>query len=279
MGVTGTDVAKSAADVILATDNFSYLVNAIEEGRAVTENLRKFITYIFASNVPELMPFLATRLLGIPLALSVIQILSIDLGTDLLPALALGAERPEPGIMRRPPRRGNQPLVDRSLLLRSFAWLGPLEAFFCFLGFFGVYALTLPMPEPFSVRAFLETVDQAPPAITALAATVYFAAVIFTQAGNAFACRSETQPSSRLGWLSNHWLLGAIALEIAVLGMLLVFPPLTRIYGHSMLPLPAWLYLLVSGLALYSLEWVRKRIVRWLASPSANNLLRRRTGL
>lgn len=96
MGITGTDVAKQAADVILTNDNFGAIMQAIAEGRAVYDNLRKFITYIFVSNVPELMPFIITGLFGLPLALTVPQILAIDMGTDVLPALALGMEQPEP---------------------------------------------------------------------------------------------------------------------------------------------------------------------------------------
>ena len=101
MGVTGTDVAKEAADVILTGDNFANIASAIEEGRAVYDNIRKFITYIFASNVPEIMPFILTACCSrFPLALTVAQILAIDLGTDLLPALGAGdgkarAERDE----------------------------------------------------------------------------------------------------------------------------------------------------------------------------------------
>ena len=135
MGITGTDVAREAADVVLTQDNFELIVRGIEEGRAVYDNLRKFMTYIFASNVPEVLPFLLTALFKLPLALTVLQILIIDLGTDLLPALALGMEKPEPDILNRPPRKRDQPLLDHTLLARSFAWLGPLEALLCYAGF------------------------------------------------------------------------------------------------------------------------------------------------
>ena len=103
MGIIGTDVAKEAADIILTNDNFSSIVAAIEEGRAIYDNIRKFITYIFASNIPEVLPFLLTGAIGIPPALTVRQILAIDMGTDILPALGLGSEKPEPGIMNRSP--------------------------------------------------------------------------------------------------------------------------------------------------------------------------------
>jgi sodium/potassium-transporting ATPase subunit alpha len=112
MGIAGTDVAKEAADVILLDDNFASIVAAIEEGRAVFENIRKFLTYILSSNIPELVPYLAFVLLRIPLPLTIIQILAVDLGTDMLPALALGAEKPDPGVMHRPPRARNERLLS-----------------------------------------------------------------------------------------------------------------------------------------------------------------------
>jgi sodium/potassium-transporting ATPase subunit alpha len=89
-------VAKEAADLILLDDNFASIVAAIEEGRAVFDNIRKFLTYILTSNIPELVPYLAFVLFRIPLPLTIIQILAVDLGTDMLPALALGAEKPDP---------------------------------------------------------------------------------------------------------------------------------------------------------------------------------------
>jgi len=104
MGVTGTDVARETADIVLTDDNFASIVAAIEEGRAVFDNIRKFLTYILSSNIPELIPYLAFVLFRIPLPLTIIQILAVDLGTDMLPALALGAERPSSQVMQRPPR-------------------------------------------------------------------------------------------------------------------------------------------------------------------------------
>ena len=128
MGLSGTDVAKEAADIVLLDDNFASIVAAIEEGRAVFDNIRKFMTYILTSNVPEIVPYLAFVLFRIPLPLTVMQILAVDLGTDILPAIALGAEKPDPETMRRPPRRPGTRLLDRALLLRGYLFLGPLEA-------------------------------------------------------------------------------------------------------------------------------------------------------
>ncbi len=104
MGLTGTDVAKEAADMVLLDDNFATIVNAIEEGRAIFENIKKFITYIFAHLTPEAVPYILYALFRIPLPITVMQILAIDLGTETIPALALGVEPPEANIMERPPR-------------------------------------------------------------------------------------------------------------------------------------------------------------------------------
>ena len=128
MGIAGTDVAKETADMILLDDNFATIVNAIEEGRAVYANIRKFSTYVLASNVPEVVPYLAYGLFGIPLALTVPQILAVDLGTDMVPALALGAEKPDAGIMSIPPRPRTERLMNLPLLLRAYVFLGLIEA-------------------------------------------------------------------------------------------------------------------------------------------------------
>jgi hypothetical protein len=125
MGRSGSDVAREAADIVLIEDNFADIVAGIEEGRAVFANVRKFMTYILTSNVPEIVPYLAFVLLGIPLPLTIVQILAVDLGTDILPALSLGAEQPDPDLMRRPPRLRRERLLDRGLLLRAYAFLGP----------------------------------------------------------------------------------------------------------------------------------------------------------
>ena len=199
MGIVGTDVAKEAADIILTQDDFGAITAAIEEGRGVYDNIRKFITYIFSSNIPELMPFIVKANFPLmPLALSVRQILAIDLGTDMFPALALGMEKPEPDVMKRPPRPRNQPLLDRGLLWRAFGWLGMIEAALCFAGFLAVFVLTghadeigLPVLAALSIPAnwkfslpFNQTV--------LLATTVYHAGVVTAQVGNVLACRVRT---------------------------------------------------------------------------------------
>jgi Ca2+-transporting ATPase len=271
MGIVGTDVAKEAADIILTDDNFGAIVHAVEEGRAIYDNIRKFITYIFSSNVPEILPFVVTASFpAIPLALKVRQILAIDLGTDLLPALALGMEKPEPDVMQRPPRPRGTPLLDNNLLARAFLWLGAIEAGMCYLAFFSVYIFSghgagVGLPN-FSIPFFSEFLklpisDQL---VEKMAVTVFHAGVVLAQVGNAFACRSEKSRTSHLGWLSNRYLLLGALVEILGILSIIYWPFLAGQFGHIALPPEYWGGLICFPLILYSLEWIRKQIVRKL---------------
>jgi magnesium-transporting ATPase (P-type) len=266
MGLVGTDVAKEAADVILTDDNFGAIVSAIEEGRAIYDNIRKFITYIFSSNVPEVLPFLATASLGIPLALTVRQILAIDMGTDILPALALGMEKPEPDVMSRPPRPRFQPLLDRALLLRSFLWLGMIEAVLCYAAFIAVYVLTghaAMLGLPFLASIHWPLLAFIPPGnVERVAQTVFHAGVVTSQIGNVFACRTSTAHNRQQGWTSNPMLLLGVAVELLVIAILIYVPPLARVFDHAALPLFFWPILLLFAPVLYTLEWFRKELVR-----------------
>lgn len=261
MGIAGTDVSREAADVILISDNFASITTAIEEGRAVFDNLRKFITYIFSSNVPEIVPFMLTAMFQLPLAMTVRQILAIDLGTDLFPALALSVEKPEPDVMLRPPRQRDKPLITRSLLLRAFLWLGVIETILCYFGFFLVYDNGMSWArELFPALQLLPT----SPAESnyALALTMFYAGVVTAQVGNAFACRTERNRGSRLGWLSNPFLLAGIAIELAILLTFIYFPPLATVLALVPLPAEFWLLLVLFAPILYSLDWIRKWLVR-----------------
>jgi len=268
MGIIGTDVAKEAADVILTNDNFASIATAIAEGRALYDNLRKFVTYIFASNIPEILPFMLTALAKIPLALQVQQILAIDLGTDLLPALALGAERPEPDVMKRPPRRKNQPLIDQGLLRRAWLWLGPIEAGLCYLGFSLVYA-AFGHADQVGLPALAWLQARNPLALPLedvhlLAATVFFAGVITAQVGNAFACRTEKGKGHLMGWLTNRWLLAGVAAEVLLALGLIYLEPWQALFEFRPLPAMYWIVLCSYAPVLYVLERTRKSAVRFL---------------
>ncbi len=270
MGIVGTDVAKEAADIILTQDDFGAITAAIEEGRGIFDNIRKFITYIFSSNIPELMPFIVTANLPImPLALSVKQILAIDLGTDMFPALALGMEEPEPDVMNHPPRPRNQPLLDQALIVRA-VWLGAIEAALCFAGFIIIFILSghtrriglpiwesIPIPENWKLTMTAE-------AAAILASTVYHAGVVMAQIGNAFACRSDRARSVSLGWFSNKYLWVGILIEIIGILSVIYIPFIARIFNHTALPLWMWAGLVLYAPILYTIEWIRKAIRRAL---------------
>jgi calcium-translocating P-type ATPase len=263
MGITGTDVAKEAADVILTDDKFEAIVYAIEEGRAVYDNLRKFITYIFASNVPEIMPFILMALFRIPLALTVAQMLAIDLGTDLLPALALGTEKPEPEVMSHPPRRRSQPVIDRSLLLRSFAWLGLLESILCFAGFIFVYwKLNGDVFNRVDLKPWDQQLLLPEGIIYILATTVYHAGVVSAQIGNAFASRTELSRVFKLGLFSNRLLLLGVAVEVALLFTMIYVPFISPWFDHLPLEPVFWLIVVANGPILYLADRFRKGIIR-----------------
>jgi sodium/potassium-transporting ATPase subunit alpha len=136
MGLRGTDVAKEASNMVLMDDNFATIVAAVEEGRTIFDNIKKFIAYILTSNVPQILPFIAYVLLDIPLPLTVVLILAIDLGTDILPALGLGAEKPETDVMHKPPRRRTERLLTRNLLFMSYGIVGMLQAAAGFFTYF-----------------------------------------------------------------------------------------------------------------------------------------------
>ena len=258
MGIAGTDVAKQAADVILTDDKFSAIATAIEEGRAVFDNLRKFTTYIFASNVPEIMPFILFSSFGIPLALSVAQILAIDLGTDILPALALGVEKPEPRVMQHKPRKQGAPLVTNRLVARAIV-LGLIETVLCFTAFIALrdyFGYTgWEMWSGFKAEFEITYVQ---------ATTVFFLGVVAAQIGNAFACRTEVEPIHRMGFLSNRYLGASLAGMILIAVALVFIPFLAEPFGMSPPPPPFWLMFVIFPPIVFGLDWVRKLVRRWL---------------
>jgi magnesium-transporting ATPase (P-type) len=213
MGRTGTDVAREAADLVLLDDDFATIVAAIKQGRATFTNIRRFLTYHLIDNVAELTPFVFWALSGgrFPLALTVLQVLCLDIGTDLLPALALGAEPPGAHAAEGPPPRRH--LLDRGLLARVFGVLGPTEAIVSMTAFLTTFLLAGWRP------------GQHFPSGPLLAASgAAFSAVVFGQIAAAFACRSTTRRPGQLGWTTNRLLLVAIAVEVLALAFFLLVP-------------------------------------------------------
>ena len=141
MGLTGSDVSKQAADMILLDDNFASIVVGIEEGRLIFDNLKKSIAYTLTSNIPEISPFLVFILTGIPLALGTVAIICVDLGTDMGPAISLAYERPEFDIMKRKPRDPtSEKLVGSKLISMSCGQIGMIQAFAGFCTYFVIMA-------------------------------------------------------------------------------------------------------------------------------------------
>jgi len=253
MGMSGTDVAREAADIVLLDDHFGTIVNAIEEGRAVYENIRKFITYILTSNIPELIPYLAFILCRIPLPLTVIQILAVDLGTDMLPALALGAEMPSPDVMQQPPRPRDERLLSWSVLARAYGFLGPLEAlgamatfFFVLSGFGWQYGQMLAAGDP----AYLQ------------ATTACLMAIVLAQMVNLFVCRHPRLPAWHFPLFENRWLLAGLASETALMLLITYTEWGNRLFGTAPLPFSVFLYALPFVIFLGVAEEMRKWVVR-----------------
>ena len=251
MGIAGTDVAKEASDMIILDDNFATIVNAIEEGRAVYENIRKFISYIFASNIPEIVPYIAYVIFKIPLPLTIIQILAIDLGTDMFPALALGSERPSEELMKQPPRSPDERLLNLKILFRSYLLLGPIEALAGLYGFF--YVLKTGNWHWGDMLASNNI-------LYIQATTACLGAIIITQIGNVFACRSFKESIFKIGFLSNKLILIGILIEI-VISVFIIYHPLgNKIFGTAPLGLKTWVILLPFGVLLLIAEEIRKII-------------------
>ncbi|MGZ8481980.1 MAG: cation-translocating P-type ATPase [Candidatus Limnocylindria bacterium] len=220
MGGSGTEVAREAATMVLTDDNFASIVAAVEEGRVVYENIRKFVTYIFAHATPEVVPFLIFALSGgaVPLPLTALQILAIDLGTETLPALALGREPAEPGIMSRRPRPRSRGIIDRAMLTRAWLWLGLLEACLVTGGFFYVLLHAGWSPG--------DAVGEGSPlhGDYLAATTMTFAGITACQVGTAFATRTNRASLRDIGFFSNRLLLWGIAFELAFAAAVIYLP-------------------------------------------------------
>ena len=194
MGRNGTDVAREAADIVLLDDNFASIVAAIHQGRAVYQNIRKFMTYILASNVAEVTPFLWMVALRIPAALMVLQILAVDLGTDLVPALSLGAEPPGPDTMDQPPRRRSDGLLNRPLMLRAYLFLGLIEGLLAMGGYLLTWrhsGIDLGQLRQLAPALLHHSAPAAVVAIQHQASAVTLGSIVFCQVGNLMACRSD----------------------------------------------------------------------------------------
>lgn len=253
MGLSGTDVARESADMVLADDNFASIVNAVEEGRSVFSNIRKFLTYVLSSNIAELVPCLAYVLLKVPLPLTIIQILSVDLGTDLLPALALGTEQPDPAVMERPPRSRSEGLFDSYLLLKAYLYLGAMVSAASLIGYYFVFTL--------GGWRYGQSPPASDPAYRA-ATTACLMGIMCMQIVNSSICRSERKSIFAIGVFSNKLLNIGVAVQILLMLLLTYTDTGHRVFGTAPLPWQFWLLMLPLMISMLAAEEFRKLIMR-----------------
>ena len=260
MGISGSDVAKEAADMILMDDNFHSIVNAIEEGRAVYENIKRFTTYIFTSNAPEAVPFILFSLTGgrIPIALPVMHVLAVDLGTDIVPALGLGAEPPEEGVMDVPPRKLSDHLITKELLVRSYLILGLVESAVAMLAFYFYYWTNgfagkwIDLPD--SGQIYL--------AATAMA----FCGVVAAQIGNLFTQRATHRSIFKVPLFNNSYIWAGVISEIMIALAIVYLPFMQRFVGTAAFD-PRYLLFLVMWIPSLPLtDGLYKLVKNWLTS-------------
>lgn len=248
MGVSGTDVAREAADMVLLDDSFASIVRAVESGRAIYENLQKFIVYVFAHNWAELVPFVLYAVLGIPLPLLVVQILAIDLGIDVIPSLALSREPPETGIMREPPRSVRERLFSSKVFLRSL-YIGLIIAAGAVYGCINIWTaggwhlgLQLSSTDPLYMKG----------------TTMTFAGIVIAQAGNVLACRTKKQSIFKTSLKSNRWIWIGIIAQVSILSAIIYLGPLQAIFGTTPIELSDWVYLATLPVIIIVAEEIRK---------------------
>ena len=241
MGRNGTEVAREAAQVVLLDDNFASIVAGVEEGRTVFANVRKFTAYVLASNVPEIVPFLAYVALPVPLALTVLQILCVDLGTDMLPAIGLGQEGAERGSMTRPPRGRHEGLLSARLMLHSYLFLGLLQATWA-MGAFFLYLHA----GGWRWGAPLDSASE----LYRGATTITLCAIVWMQMANLLGRRDPHGSGLDRGLLANRLCLLGLALEGTFLWAVPYWPPLAHALGTAPLA-PPWMALAALGAPLF----------------------------
>lgn len=253
MGITGTDVAKEASDMVLTDDNFASIVAAIKQGRTIYENIRKFITYIFAHETAEIIPFVLMVIFKIPLPITVMQILAIDLGTDTLPALALGVGPSEADVMDRPPRSRKERLLNMGVILRGYIFLGLIEAALVMSGYFWILygggwqlGQALPFSDPLYIKA----------------TTIVFVGIVTAQIGNLLGCQTSRTSTFKIGVFKNRWVPMGIAFEVVVVLSIVYIPYLQSVFNTTTIGINEWIYVATFIPIMFFAEELRKYIVR-----------------
>ncbi len=250
MGITGTDVSKEASDMVLLDDNFATIIAAIEEGRTIYENIRKFVKYTISCNVGEILLMLVAPLLGLPLPLTPLQILWTNLVTDGLPGLALSAETAAPDIMEQPPNPPHESVLARGMG-RFILWVGILLGSIC--------VITQWVGARVLVGLDLSVLQ-----------TMVFTTLVLSQMGNALAVRSDHISVFKLGFFSNKPLLGAVLLTFILQGIVIYVPFMQRIFDTAPLTLTQFLI----SLALSSIVFIAVELSKWRRNPRGKDPLK-----
>jgi calcium-translocating P-type ATPase len=258
MGRSGTDVAREASTMVLTDDNFATIVAAVAAGRVVYDNIRKFIFYIFTHATPEVVPFLVFALAGgaVPLPLTVLQLLTFDVGTETIPALALGREPAEPGIMDRPPRSRQEGVIRGGMLVRAWLFLGVIAAALALGGFFYVLLHAGWSPgDPVGTgsrlhHAYLQ------------ATTMTFLGMVMGQVGTAVAARTERASLRSVGVFTNRFLLWGVAFELGLTAMIIYLPFFHSLLSTAALPPSTLLITLPFPLIVWGADEARRYIIR-----------------
>ena len=241
MGITGTDVAKDTADMILVDDNFATIVNAVEEGRVIFSNIKKFVGFLLSCNIAEVLIVFLSILFGLPSPLTPIQLLWLNLVTDAFPALALGVEPAEADIMQRPPRDPKDSILagetGKNVILQSIAIT---------ISVLAAYIIGLNYIFPNNIEG---------------AHTMVFATLITSELLRAFSVRSEKYTLKELGWFTNKNLLKANLLSFSLLLLVMYIPPLRRLFELQFI---SWEWLIIIPLSFLPLVIgeIRKRVRR-----------------
>jgi magnesium-transporting ATPase (P-type) len=252
MGASGTDIARESSDLVLLDDSFTSIVKAIESGRAIYDNIRRFIVYVFSHNWAELISFLTFVLFSIPLPLLVMQVLAIDLFIEILPALAISREPSEPGTMGRPPRSAQKHLLDTAALLRSLyvgTIIGVASMMMCLMVWTAAGwkpGMTLEVTNPVYIKG----------------TTMTFAGIVFGQVANVLSCRTDRVSIFRTSRSRNKWIPGAIGAQVGILAAIVYSPWLQPIFGTIGLGLVDWGYLLLITATVIVAEELRKLVYR-----------------
>lgn len=249
MGKQGTDVARESAQIILLDDNFASIVSGIEEGRTVFENMKKFTSYVLVSNGPEIMPYLLYIVFPVPLALNIIHILSIDLGTDLVPSMGLGQEPSNPEVMSKPPRNPSQGLLNRQLMIRSYCFLGLIEGGWSLFLFFYVlfsggwhYGMPLDASSP---------LHQSATGIT-------LSTILLMQIGNLVGRRHEHKSGVDEGLFRNRLIFAGILIQVVLSWAILYWPPLARVLNTGPVAPQVYAFAWLGIVLIFAIDYLRK---------------------